>query len=229
VSRSNAKRRRKEERHIQGKFVALPNWMADTPAWRSLSVNGRALWFELMRRWKGPRVSNNGDLYLSTREGSDLMGLSRPTVSRAFRELEHKGFVRMMKETGFGYRDGGKRLRTAPRYAVTHEPVGNAKATKDFLNWKPPGTPQCAVKRRPNGAVADENTTIHAVGADAGLRRTQADKRYAVETLLKDPEWSRLSDRKIAKAARVSHPTVSKIRAELTGKITNSPVSPIDQ
>ncbi|RUU98603.1 hypothetical protein EOB36_23255 [Mesorhizobium sp. M6A.T.Cr.TU.017.01.1.1] len=62
---------------------------------------------------------------------------------------------------------------------------------------------------------------LHAVGsnADHGLRRTQADKRNAVETLLHDPEWSRLSDRKIAEAAKVDHKTVAKIRRELTGEI----------
>lgn len=59
---------------------------------------------------------------------------------------------------------------------------------------------------------------LFAVGANAdhGFRRSQADKRNAVETLLKDPEWTRLSDRKIGEAARVDHKTVAKIRRELT-------------
>ena len=62
---------------------------------------------------------------------------------------------------------------------------------------------------------------LFAVGANAdhGLRRSQADRRNAVLTLLRDPEWSRLSDRKIAEMARVDHKTVAKIRRELTGEI----------
>jgi hypothetical protein len=52
-----------------------------------------------------------------------------------------------------------------------------------------------------------------------GLRRTQADKRRAVEKLLTDPEWARGSDRKIAEATKVDHKTVGKIRRELSGEI----------
>jgi hypothetical protein len=59
---------------------------------------------------------------------------------------------------------------------------------------------------------------LFGIGANAlhGLRRTQADKRRAVERLLRDPEWSQLSDRKIATIAKVDHKTVGKIRHELT-------------
>lgn len=59
-----------------------------------------------------------------------------------------------------------------------------------------------------------------AAGANAthGLRRTQADRRKAVETLLKDTEWTRWSDREIAKACAVDHKTVGSVRRELTGE-----------
>ncbi len=60
---------------------------------------------------------------------------------------------------------------------------------------------------------------IQGIGANAshGLRRSQADKRRAVERLLRDEEWSKWSDRKIAKVAKVDHKTVGKIRRELLG------------
>jgi hypothetical protein len=48
------------------------------------------------------------------------------------------------------------------------------------------------------------------------LSRSRADKRRAVETLLKDPEWSQWSDRQIAKLAQVSHPMVAAIRKSLS-------------
>ena len=62
---------------------------------------------------------------------------------------------------------------------------------------------------------------LHGIGSNAvhGLRRTQADKRRAVERLLTDPEWAKWSNRKVADAARVDHKTVGKIRRELTGEI----------
>ena len=62
---------------------------------------------------------------------------------------------------------------------------------------------------------------LYRIGSNAshGLRRTQADKRHAVERLLTDPEWARWSDRKVAEIAKVDHKTVGKIRRELAGEI----------
>jgi len=59
---------------------------------------------------------------------------------------------------------------------------------------------------------------MHAVGANAthGKRRSNDDKHKAVETLLKDEEWAKWSDRQIAKKCRVCQPFVSGIRQELT-------------
>lgn len=58
---------------------------------------------------------------------------------------------------------------------------------------------------------------LYAVGANTshGLRRSNADKRRAVETLLKDAEWGANSDNWIAKQVHVSQPFVSKLRHEL--------------
>lgn len=76
------------------------------------------------------------------------------------------------------------------------------------------------------------------IGANAlhGLRRTQADKRRAVQVLLADSEWSRLSDRKLAEIANVDHKTIGKFRRELVdprpavarrvGKFPNPPAKP---
>ena len=65
----------------------------------------------------------------------------------------------------------------------------------------------------------DRDATLHGIGANArhGLRRTQADKRHAVEALLRDPAWLKWSDRHIAKIANVDHKTVGKIRREFLG------------
>ena len=60
---------------------------------------------------------------------------------------------------------------------------------------------------------------LHGIGSNAshGLRRTQADKRRAIERLIRDDEWSKWSSRKIAKAAGVDHKTVDKVRRDLLG------------
>ena len=67
---------------------------------------------------------------------------------------------------------------------------------------------------------SSRDAVLHGIGSNAahGLRRTQADKRRAVERLLKDPEWARWSDRKIAEVAKVDHKTVGTIRRELAGE-----------
>lgn len=61
------------------------------------------------------------------------------------------------------------------------------------------------------------DAVLYACGANAahGLRRTTADKRRAVETLLRDEEWRQWSDRKIADACAVDHKTVAGVRADL--------------
>lgn len=58
---------------------------------------------------------------------------------------------------------------------------------------------------------------LHSVGANSahGLRRSNEDKRRAVEMLLRDEEWSRKSDRWIAEKCGVDQKTVLKWRHEL--------------
>lgn len=55
---------------------------------------------------------------------------------------------------------------------------------------------------------------LDAVGANAahGYRRTNADKRQAVMTLLNDPEWSTKSDREIARLCHVGPDMVGRLR-----------------
>jgi len=60
------------------------------------------------------------------------------------------------------------------------------------------------------------DAVLYACGANAthGLRRTQADKRRAILTLLEDPEWRQWSDSEIARRCNVTHPTVAAVRKE---------------
>jgi hypothetical protein len=55
--------------------------------------------------------------------------------------------------------------------------------------------------------------------AEHGLRRGNADKRKAVTTLLRDPEWRGWADRQIARLCRVSNTFVARVRQDLTGDI----------
>lgn len=59
---------------------------------------------------------------------------------------------------------------------------------------------------------------LHSCSANAthGQRRTNADKRRAVRTLLEDQEWSAWSDREIARRCAVGYDLVATIRKELS-------------
>jgi len=65
---------------------------------------------------------------------------------------------------------------------------------------------------------------LHSVGANAqhGLRRTNADKRRSVLTLLRDDDWQQWSDREIARRCGVHWDTVGKIRKEMSPSETDS-------
>lgn len=63
-----------------------------------------------------------------------------------------------------------------------------------------------------NGTQRDAVLYSLKANATHGLKRTNADKRKAVETLLKDAEWAAWSDRKIAEVCGVGHPFVAAIR-----------------
>lgn len=67
-------------------------------------------------------------------------------------------------------------------------------------------------------AGTQREAVLYAMGANAhhGLRRSNDDKRKAVRTLLEDAEWGKWSDRAIAKACRVGHTFVAKLREDLT-------------
>ncbi len=65
---------------------------------------------------------------------------------------------------------------------------------------------------------------LHAVGANDthGLRRSNADKRKAVLTLLTDKEWQEWSDNEVARRTRTSNHFVTKIRQEHLGTFQDS-------
>jgi len=55
---------------------------------------------------------------------------------------------------------------------------------------------------------------LYSVSANAthGTRRTNEDKRRAVQILLNDPEWSQWADREIARRCGAEHPMVGRLR-----------------
>ena len=83
------------------------------------------------------------------------------------------------------------------------------------------GKPAIATDRR-EGSQRD--AILYSLGANAshGLRRGSADKRRAVETMLKDSQWSQWSNRDVARRCGVDEKTVRYMREELTAEIPQS-------
>lgn len=75
------------------------------------------------------------------------------------------------------------------------------------------------LKRRTILAEVREGTqrdaVLYACGANAGLRRSIEDRRKAIQTLLRDPEWTSWSDAAIARACAVDSKTVGKYRGQM--------------
>jgi hypothetical protein len=92
------------------------------------------------------------------------------------------------------------------------------RLTEGFHRWmayQRAGRTEIVAEIRKGGK---RDAQLYGVGSNAthGKRRTNADKRRAVATLLKDEEWGEWSDRHIAEVCRVSQPLVSDVRKELT-------------
>ena len=111
------------------RFVKLEHWMLKTLAWQSLPPAGRALYVELAQRYNG---SNNGEISMSVREAAKLLHIAKETATKAFRELEHKGFIKCRKCGSFNYK-----LRHASTWILTEHAFNDELSSKEFASWRP--------------------------------------------------------------------------------------------
>jgi hypothetical protein len=109
------------------RFVKLDHWLLKTPAWRSLSPPSRAIYIELAQRYNG---SNNGEIALSVRDAAKLVHVAKDTASKAFRELEDKGFVVRVVCGSFNWK-----LRHATTWELTAYSLGDNPPSKQFARW----------------------------------------------------------------------------------------------
>ena len=122
---ANDFRRKSEPRHIR-----LYHSITGSDAWLSLSGNATKVLIALVRLDDG---SSNGQIFFSDRQASKATGLSRNTCIKAFRELQAKGFIRIVEK---GHFDRKVRHATVWRYTWQAAP-GISPPTRDFEKWKP--------------------------------------------------------------------------------------------
>jgi hypothetical protein len=138
--------------------------------------------------------------------------------------------------------DGGTQTRvalneeTVAEYAAAMEEGAQFPPVVAFYDgtayWLADGFHRIAAEKRVGWTetVADvrqgtrRDAVLYSVGAngDHGLRRTNADKRRAVETLLMDEEWVKESDNWIAGKCGVSQPFVGSLRSRLITVISQT-------
>jgi len=122
-------------------YAPLSYRFLQSPAWRSLSGPAVKVYLEIRSRFNG---RNNGKLSLSLDEAARLLGIGKTTVSRAFIELQKKGFL-VMTRRGQWYG------RQASEYGTTDNHINGHLPTHAWKNWMP--------KKQSLGSPADH---IHA-------------------------------------------------------------------
>ena len=134
--RPNATGRNESEQYLKISYD-----MARSAAWRSLGGTTVKVWVELRTRYNG---RNNGDLSLSLDEGARLLGIGKTTVQRALKELQDKGFIKMVRQ-------GQWYGRIATTWQITDRGYQGHPPTNDWAVWRPPREPKKFVRRFCNG------------------------------------------------------------------------------
>ncbi len=121
------------------RFSAIYIWEMDLPAYRLMSVYGRALLLEYRRKYYG---SNNGDIAMSARDAARLLRCDKDTAFKAQGELVEKGWIRESQKGSFQWKTdaGGRKFRPATTWRITNMPIGlgtDIKATKEYVKWRP--------------------------------------------------------------------------------------------
>jgi hypothetical protein len=125
------------------RFARLEHRLLETPAYRALSPNARALLIEIVMLHNG---SNNGRIFLSRKDAAARIGVSdEKAAGAAFLELEALGLTVMTRDASFRMKAGdGPRARW---WRLTFEPVTNRSGpTHDYLTLEP--APQTRARKR---------------------------------------------------------------------------------
>jgi Helix-turn-helix domain len=128
------KGRNKKERSEH--FTQMYRNMMETLAWRSLSTTAQAIYPWLKLEWRGKEHNNNGRLCISYRTLCEKSGIgSKTTVTKAFAELQAKGFVIVTSLAHLGSEGTGR----GHLFELTEQPPQGERivAKRLFERWTP--------------------------------------------------------------------------------------------
>jgi hypothetical protein len=135
------------------RFIKLPHWLLNNPAYQSLSLGARSLLIEVWRRHNG---INNGEISYSVREAAKSLRCSKNTAANWFQELQKKGFLKPRQPGSFSYKK-----RHATEWEITAEPYRGKPASKDFMRWKPADEIQNTVPVRGTDGPTQRDRAMH--------------------------------------------------------------------
>ena len=118
---------RKAEHHVR-----LYRHELESPAYRSLSTDARALLIEMRAFYVGAE----NRVFMSRRNIEKRLGVGRWRAEKARDELLDRGFIRLIEPASFQ-----RKVPHAPVYVLTNEPDNpnrdGAVARKDYMRWDP--------------------------------------------------------------------------------------------
>ena len=109
-------------------FIALFRHTVKSAAWKAPSVGARATFFALKANYN---TNAQNAVYLAARTGAKELGVSKTTIVKWLRELEHYGFIVKVRGAHLGVGGVGK----AALYRLTDCGYAGATPTYDFQNW----------------------------------------------------------------------------------------------
>lgn len=98
-----SKRKNKLDFNRRGRAVVLDSYMMDSPSFIGLSKEPKILIMLMQQHWKTYEYVDYG-----IREACKKIPCSKKTAIRAFKELQEKGFIELMKESFFSSRTDSK-------------------------------------------------------------------------------------------------------------------------
>ena len=109
-----------------GGFVGLPRRVFDSDEYRSLSLTARCLLDELQNIFRPER---NGRLVLSNSNAAMRLGVSPKTITKAYNELQNKGFIELNEDSYW-------RKKQAREWRITYEICDRREPTDEWKDRK---------------------------------------------------------------------------------------------
>jgi predicted transcriptional regulator len=114
-----------------GRFVALPHFMLETEAWRTLPVYERAALVEIAQLYDG---TNNGFLDMGVRRLAERLNVSVNKANWCIQELISRGFIEVAEASAFSRKD-----RSATAFRLTYRQCDRTHqaGSRAYQFWRP--------------------------------------------------------------------------------------------